>query len=143
VVVPAGGFKAKAQYRCWFDMAKTAGTGAIVISLRIGTAGTTADTAQLTWTFGAGTSVADNGVFEVVATFRTVGSGTSASIRGICQAQHNLTTTGLFNNAQTWNIIGTITGPFDSSAATNIGLSFNGGTAFSGTNTVAQATLNQ
>ena len=125
-MVAAGDFKQKGQYRCVFDLVKSAGTGAIVISVRIGTAGTTSDTAQLTFTFGSGTSVADTGVFDVVVNWRTVGSGTSAVVQGICRGTHNLATTGLFNNAAGWIIIGTPSGGFNSSAATTIGLSVNG-----------------
>ena len=54
VVVTGGDFKAKGQYRCTFDVTKSAGTGGIVISVRTGTAGTTSDTAQITFTFPAG-----------------------------------------------------------------------------------------
>ena len=43
IVVPAGGFKAKAQYRCRFDVVKSAGTGTIALNVRIGTLGTTGD----------------------------------------------------------------------------------------------------
>jgi hypothetical protein len=142
-VLNAGDFKAKGQYHCVFDMTKTAGTGAIVITVRIGTAGTTADTSQMTFTFGAGTSVADAGIFDVWVTWRSVGSGTSAVISGICKGTHNLGTTGLFNNQQVFTIIGTTSSGFNSSTATTIGLSFNGGTAFAGTNKLVQATLEQ
>jgi len=145
-VVTAGDFKAKGQYHCIFDMVKTgAGTAAPTIDIRIGTLGTTGDTSRMTFTFGAGTAVADTGHFEVVITFRTVGSGTSAVISGICRAQHNAaSTTGLWNNAgNTITIVGTVSGGFDSSTATTIGCSFNGGTSFSGTTTVVQATLEQ
>jgi hypothetical protein len=143
-VVTAGGFKAKGQYHCVFDMVKTgAGTATPIITVRIGTAGTTADTARLTFTFGAGTGVIDTGTFDLWVNFRTVGAGTSAVVQGICIGRHNLATTGLFNNADVWTIVGTPSAGFDSSAATTIGVSFNGGTSFSGTNTVVQATLNQ
>jgi hypothetical protein len=145
VVVVAGDFKAKGQYRCLLDMTKSAGTGAIVISLRVGTAGTTSDPAILTFTFGAGTSVADTGTFEIIATWRTVGSGTSAVMQGVCRAQKNAaTTTGLWNNAGTDLVIVAATSSgFNSSTATNIGVSFNGSTAFAGTTTLVQASLLQ
>jgi hypothetical protein len=145
VTVAAGDFKAKGQYHCVFDMTKSAGTGAIVISVRAGTLGTTGDTAQLTFTFGAGTSVADTGVFDVFVTWRTVGSGTSAVIQGVCRAQKNAaTTTGLWNNTGTdLVIVATTSSGFASNTFTNIGLSFNGGTAFAGTGTLVQATLVQ
>jgi hypothetical protein len=145
VTVAAGDFKAKGQYHCVFDMTKSAGTGAIVISVRAGVNGTTADTAQLTFTFGAGTSVADTGVFDVFVTWRTVGSGTSAVMQGVCRAQKNAaTTTGLWNNTGTDLVIVAATSSgFASNTFTNIGLSFNGSTAFAGTGTLVQATLVQ
>jgi hypothetical protein len=145
IVVTAGDFQAKGQYKCVFDMAKSAGTGAIVITLRIGTLGTTGDPAILTFTFGAGTSVADTGLFEVVMTWRTVGAGTSAVVQGVCRGSHLLATTGLFNNAAGWVLIGSPSpsAGFNSSTATTIGLSFNGSTAFAGTSTLVQAQLQQ
>jgi hypothetical protein len=142
-VVAAGDFKAKGQYRCIFDMTKSAGTGAIVISLRVGTAGAIGDPAVVTFTFGAGTSVADSGIFEVIANWRSVGSGTSAVVQGICRGTHNLATTGLFNNAAGFVIVGTTSSGFASNTATNIGVSFNGSTAFAGTTTLVQASLQQ
>jgi hypothetical protein len=145
VVVAAGDFKAKGQYRCVFDMTKSAGTGAIVISVRVGTLGTTGDPAILTFTFGAGTAIADTGTFEIIATWRTVGSGTSAVMQGVCRAQKNAaTTTGLWNNAGTDLVIVAATSSgFASNTATNVGISFNGSTAFAGTSTLCQATLIQ
>jgi hypothetical protein len=145
IVLSANGFQAKGQYKCVFDMTKSTGTGAIVITLRVGTAGTTADAAIQTYTFGAGTSVADTGIFEVIATWRTVGSGTSAVIQSICRGTHQLSTTGLFNNAAGWVLIGSPSpsSGFASNTATNIGISFNGSTAFAGTTQVVQAQLQQ
>lgn len=142
--VTAGDFKAKGQYKCKFDMVKTAaGTAATVITLRIGTNGSTADTSRITWTFGAGTGVIDTGTYEITVNWRTVGSGTTAVVSGICNATHNLATTGLFNNAASWTIVGTVSGGFDSSTATTMGLSFNGGASFSGTTTTVQSLITQ
>lgn len=141
IVMPAGAFKAGGQYRCIFDVAKTTGTGAIVINVRAGVNASAADVSRTSFTFGAGTSVADTGTFEVVVNLRTI--GVSTVISGFCRAQHNLATTGLFNNAAAWTIVGAIPGGYDSSAHVSIGLSFNGGTAFAGTITTVQATLTQ
>jgi hypothetical protein len=145
ITVTAGDFKAGGQYKCVFDMTKSAGTGAIVITLRVGTLGTTGDAAIQTFTFGAGTAVADTGIFEVIATWRTVGSGTSAVMQGICRGTHNLATTGLFNNAGGFIVIGSPSpsSGFASNTATTIGLSFNGSTAFAGTATMVQSQLQQ
>jgi hypothetical protein len=141
--VAAGDMKAKGQYRCLFDCTKSAGTGAIVLTVRVGTAGAIGDPAILTFTFGAGTSVADTGIFEIIATWRTVGSGTSAVMQGICRAQHNLATTGLFSNADVWTVVATTSSGFASNTATNVGVSFNGSTAFAGTVTLVQSSLLQ
>jgi hypothetical protein len=145
VPVAAGDMKAKGQYRCIFDMTKSAGTGAIVITVRVGTAGAIGDPAILTFTFTAGTSVADSGTFEIIATWRTVGSGTSAVMQGICRANKNTATAaglwGVANDSQT--IVATTSSGFNSSTATSIGVSFNGSTAFAGTSTLLQATLVQ
>jgi hypothetical protein len=145
VTVAAGDFKAKGQYHCLFDMTKSAGTGAIVITLRVGTAGSTSDAAIQTYTFGAGTAIADSGLFDVWATFRTVGSGTSAVITSVCYGRHNAATTGLFNNAQQFTVFGSPapSSGFATNTATQIGLSFNGSTAFAGTGTIVQAQLLQ
>ncbi len=139
VVVPAGAFKAKGQYHCVFDVTKSAGTGAIVIILRVGTAASTGDAARITWTFAAGTGVADSGTFDVYATWRTVGSGTSAVITGYVRAQHNLATTGLISDGTNKTIVGPTSSGFDSSTATTIGVSFNGSTAFAGSIACVQA----
>jgi hypothetical protein len=144
IVVAAGDFKLKGQYRCVFDMTKSAGTGIPVITLRVGTAGTTSDPAILTFTLpAAGTSVADTGVFEIIATWKIVGA--SAAIGGILRAQKNTTTAaglwGTISDALT--IVPAISSSFNSTAATTIGVSFNGGTAFAGSSAVAQATLVQ
>jgi hypothetical protein len=145
VVVAAGDFKAKGQYRCIFDVTKSAGTGTIVISVRSGTLGTTGDTAQLTFTFPAGTSVADVGTFEVFVNWRTIGSGTSAVIEGVCRAQKNtVTAAGLWSDTSAAKVIvAAVSSGFASTTFTNMGVSFNGGTAFAGTITTVQASLLQ
>lgn len=144
ITVPAGGFRAGAHYRCTFDMVKTAvGTQTPIIRVRIGTAGTTADTERAIFTFGNGTAAADIGQFEIFISFYSVGSGTAAVVAGTCRGRHNLATTGLFNNASGWNVNSAPSAPgFDSSTATKIGVTFNGGTSFSGTTTIVQARLN-
>ena len=144
ITINAGDFKAGAQYHCKFDMVKTAaGTNAMAINVRVGTLGTTGDGGILLFTFGPGTAIADTGTFEVWATFRSVGSGTAAVLAGICEGKHNLATTGLFNNAASWTIVSGASGGFATNTATKIGVSFNGGGSFSGTNTIVQASLTQ
>jgi len=131
--------KVGTEYRCKFDVTKTAaGTATPIISLRIGTAGTTADTARCTFTFGAGTTDVDTGLFEVVATFRTVGSGTTAVVQATATLVNNLTTLGISNAVKC--VVNTSSG-FDSSTPTVIGLSYNAGTSASHTIQMVNATL--
>lgn len=131
ITIPGGLPIVGTTYICSFDMTKTAaGVAASVISLRVGTAGSTADTARCTFTLSAGTAAADTGIVTVTATFRTVGSGTSAVLVGKFQIDSNPTTgiTSLIH------AVSNVSSGFDSTVANSIiGLSWNGGTAFSGT----------
>lgn len=137
IVIPAGQWKAKTQYRCLFDMVKTgAGTAAFTVNVRLGTLGTTGDASVCALAFAVGTAVADTGKFEVVATFRTVGSGTSAVVQGQITCDHALAATGLTTTgASGFGLINATGSGFNSTTQTTIGLSVNGGTSFSGTNT--------
>jgi len=135
----AGVWQAGMIYEAHFDMTKTAaGTAGPVVTVRLGTAGTTADTARLTLTGQAQTAAADTGIFVVTVQFRAVGA--SAVIAGGFHMFHNLATTGLTSGAQ----VSTNTGAsstFDSSTSNIIGISFNGGTSFVGTNVYCHGRL--
>lgn len=115
--------------RCYhwrFIVSKTAaGTVAPVLTVRVGTNGTTADTARLTFTWGAGTAAIDRGEIEIDALFTAVGA--SAVLRGKANFTTNLTTTGLSNAVKALQVT---SGTFDSGVANSIiGLSWNGGTS--------------
>jgi hypothetical protein len=138
--IPAGLVKAQTIYYACFDMTKTAaGSAAATVIIRIGTAGTIADTARVTFTFGAGTAAIDAGLFEVFASFRSVGA--SGVLTGICRCNHHLAATGLVSTGASGTGILTVTSAaFDTTTpASFMGISFNGGGSFSGTNTIAQA----
>jgi hypothetical protein len=140
--IPTGGLKAGTIYHLIFDVSKTgAGTATPIIYIRFGTGGSTGDTARLTFTFTAGTAVADVGTFEVWATFRTVGSGTSAVIEGTAQCRHTASaTTGLINKMD--GTLQVTSGGFDSTVANSIiGASVNGGTSAAWTVQLVQAQL--
>jgi hypothetical protein len=141
ITVPTAGMWKVATLCNWtFDMTKTAaGTAAPAIIVRMGTLGTTGDAAIATLTWAAGTAAADSGTFSVNVNFRTVGSGTSAVIQAMGQLTHQLTTTGLSNNTTNFSQILATSAGFNSTTQTIIGLSFNGGASFSGTNTLVQA----
>lgn len=129
IAIPSGSLQAKSIYRCRFALTKTAaGTATPIINVRFGTNGSTADTSRGTLTFSAQTAAADEGVFEVVVVFRTVGSGTSAVIQSSGQLRHRLSITG-FGTGVSEPEAATSAG-FDSTVANSIiGLSVNGGTS--------------
>lgn len=130
-------------WRCRFDMVKTAaGVAAFAINVRFGVNQTTADAARLTFTFGAGTAAIDTGIFEVFVHFRSIGA--AGVIAGMCRCDHHLAATGLISTgaAGTGIITNQISAGFDTTVASSfIGISVNGGAAFSGTNTIVQSKL--
>jgi hypothetical protein len=144
ISIPTGGYIVGTRYRCKFDLVKTAaGTAALAIALRIGTAASIADTAICTFTFGAGTAAVDSGYINVDAHFRTVGAATAAVVVGECTIAHALAATGITTTgASGFAQLNVVSSGFDSTvAATSVGLSVNGGTSFSGTNNIVQAEL--
>lgn len=141
ITIPSGAPVAGTIYHLVLDMVKSAGTGSPVITVRYGTAGSTADTSRCAFTFGIGTSVADTARFELYCTFRTVGSGTSAVIQGNASLICNLPLTG-FGGTTSIKSVQTTGGGFDSTVASSIiGVSFNGSTNFAGTAQLVQAEL--
>lgn len=142
VPVPTGGFVNGMRYTCVFDMVKTAaGTATPIVVVRIGALGTTADAAILTFTFAAGTAAVDTGTIVVTAHFRI--SGTAAVLVGTCEIRHALAATGITSTgASGQGQIAVVSSAFDATIAnTVIGVSFNGGTSFAGTNTLVEAEL--
>lgn len=134
------GLKAGATYRVRFSVSKTAaGIAAPKFIVRVGTNGTTADTAVLTFTGGAQTAVVDTGWFEVQATWRSVGA--TGVLQGTLFGQHTKNAaTGLIGNASP---VFEVTGAaFDTTTASlKMGLSVNGGAAASWTVTQVTAEL--
>lgn len=133
---------AGAAYHMRFDMVKTAaGTAASTVIIRFGTLNTVADAAVLTFTFSAGTAVADTGMFELWAHWRTV--GTTGVMVGVCSLNHALAATGLTSGGtggQEQKSV--VSSAFDSTvAASFISVSFNGGASFSGTSSLVEAEM--
>jgi hypothetical protein len=141
ILIPDGRLKAKTMYRCRFNVTKTgAGVAAPVITPRIGTAGTTADTARGALTFAAQTAVIDEGMFEVFTVFQTVGGGTSAVIRNVGTLVHRLSITGM--SVDVSGVKTAVSAGFDSTVAGSIiGLSVNGGASAAWTIDLVQAEL--
>ena len=140
ISIPSGYPVVGTKYKLTVALSKTAaGTAAPVLSVRIGTAGTTADTAILTFTFGAGSAAADNGILDVFAHFRTVGSGTSAVLVGVSSIRNVLASTGLTNATKVRQ--NTSSGFNSTTANLIIGASWNGGTSASHTVQLVRAEL--
>jgi hypothetical protein len=142
IAIPNSSLTAGARYKCIFNVTKTgAGTATPIIQVRIGTAGTTADTSRVTLTHSAQTAVIDEGTFEVYVTFRTVGSGTTAVIQAMSRLNHRLSITGLSTGVGEAKV-GTSAG-FDSTVSNSIiGISVNGGASAAWTVNLVQAELN-
>jgi len=125
IAIPASVLRVGALYRLTFDVSKSAaGVATPVIIVRFGTLGTTGDAARLTFTFAAQTAVADLGMFDLYAMFRTVGA--AAVLQGRASLRHGLSITGL--GVQVSQVLQVTSGAFDSSVANSIiGVSVNGG----------------
>lgn len=94
VQVPNNKLKIGAIYRCRFAMTKTAaGVAASTIDVAFGTAGTTADTARLSFSKPAGTAVADEGWVEIEVIIQGPLSAAGIAV-GEMIVGHNLSTTG-------------------------------------------------
>lgn len=125
-------------YRCRFNIVKSGGTTAPVVTIRMGTAGTVADLATAVLTFGTQTGVVDEGEMEILANFRFIGS--SAGIQGFGRLSHRLLTTGLSTTAANSFFVNTTAGQ-NLSAITKIGLSLQTGNAAGWVISVVQADL--
>ena len=93
LAIPTGKIQIGTSFRWSFNVTKTAaGTASSTYDIAIGTAGTTGDTARLSFTKPAGTADADEGMVTILAVVRSVGAS------GIVVAEltllHNLASTG-------------------------------------------------
>jgi hypothetical protein len=141
VLIPNGLPRVGTKYRCRFDMSKTAaGVATPIISLRIGPSGNITDTLRATLTFALQTAAIDAGMFDIVATFRSIGAGAAAVLQARGELRHQLSITGL-STSVSGAVFNTSAG-FDSTPTGNfIGLSVNGGAAAVWTNQIAESEL--
>lgn len=139
-VFVGGRLKVGSVYQLACRATKTAaGTAAPVWNLRVGTAGSIADTARVTWTAGAQTAAADAGLFEL--TVVVTNYSTSGVLRGLCMMEHTQTTTGFQTTAQA-QILDATSAAFDLTATgLYMGVSVNPGTAGIWTFTTVAATV--
>jgi hypothetical protein len=91
--VPQGGLKVGTTLKWKFNMTKTAaGTATSQFDIAVGTLGTVADTARVSFTKPAGTAAADEAWVEVTAVVRSVSA--TGVIVGNFLLSHNLAATG-------------------------------------------------
>lgn len=128
MILPQSRMQAGVVYRSRMTLIKTAaGTANPVFNVRIGTAGTTSDSAKLSHTTVPQTAVADEATFDVLMTFRSVGSGTAAVVAVRSLFSHDNASTGFANITRGFQAAATSAG-FDSTAAnTRVGISINPG----------------
>lgn len=99
ISVPVGKLRVGTIFKWRLSVVKTnAGTAANSIILRVGTNGTTADTAVLTFTTGTGTAAIDQALIEVDVVCRGPLSA-SGIFQGIMILTHELAITGFQNKA--------------------------------------------
>lgn len=147
VLLPSFGMQAGTKYFLQASASKTGnGTGTPVYTVRIGSAGSAADTSRLALTGPAQTAIADIGTLNILLVVRNVGA--SGVIQGTAWWEHrgtaaNTTTSGTgFANDSTGHVEGTAT-PYDNSAEGGkyIGISINGGASNAWTVTQVHAQL--
>lgn len=126
LAIPEGGLKVGSKIRFKLNMAKTAaGIAASTFDICFGTAGTTADTARVSFAKPAGTAAADEGVVTVEAIVRSIGA--AGVVVGEFSLIHNLAATG--HAVIPCVAVNTISAGFDVSAATFVGLCITTGAA--------------
>jgi hypothetical protein len=93
LAVPTSKLQVGTMFRWKFNMTKTgAGSAASTFDIAVGTAGTTADTARVSFTKPAGTAVIDEGWVDIIATVRSIGA--TGVMVGEFIMVHNLAATG-------------------------------------------------
>lgn len=127
ILIPAGALQVGTLFRWTFEMTKTAaGLAAATFDIAFGTAGSTADTARVSFTKPAGTAVVDCGRVVIEAIVRGP-VGASGVVAGHFNMTHNLAATG--HAVIPVVDVTTIAAPFDITTPTNIGLCLTGGAA--------------
>lgn len=124
VIIPTQGAAVGTTVKFTVVLTKTAAGTSVQFGLKFGTTNSASDTTVATGTAYTGTAAAETMIYEVLATFTAVGSGTSASIqayaaplrRSLTEAAITgwVSTVAAFNVVQTWAPTGfnsTVTNP--------------------------------
>lgn len=105
IAVPVDKLRVGSVFKWKLSLSKTAaGTAANSFHVRVGTAGTTADTARITFDTGTGTGVADQAQIDIMVTCRGPLSS-SGIFQGIFNLSHELATTGFHTKATRVHIV--------------------------------------
>lgn len=140
LAIPAHGLQAGTVFKWRFAATKTAaGIATPVWTVRVGTNGTTADTARITLTGVAQTAAVDAAFIELTAILRTIGA--SGVMAGILCMNHHAGATG-FANSGNGNVLQATSAGFDTTVANLIvGVSVNPGAAGVWTHQIVKAEL--
>ena len=125
IAIPAGALQVGTLLRWTITMTKTAaGTASSTFDICFGTAGTTADTARVSFAKPAGTAAGDEGVVVITAIVRGP-VGASGVVVGHFQMTHNLASTG--HATIPCVDVTTVSSAFDITTPTNIGVCLTSG----------------
>lgn len=95
LLVPTNKLRIRTVFRWRLHIAKSAAsTAALTVLIKFGTAGTTADATRCTFTTGAQTAAADEGILDITATVRGPLSA-AGIVEGGLVLTHELASTGL------------------------------------------------
>lgn len=128
ITVPQHGLQAGTIFKWVIGMTKTAaGIAAPIWNIRVGTAGTTADAARVTFTSpSAQTAATDAGQVEIYAILRNTGA--AGVMAGVLSLWHNNATTGFASVSQI--VVQATSAGFDTTTANLlVGISVNPGAA--------------
>ena len=127
ISIPPSGLRVGNVFRWTFNITKTAaGVAASTYDVCVGTAGTTADTARLSFTKPAGTAAVDEGWVTITVIVRSIGA--TGVMVGEFVMTHNRSTTGHANIPCV--AVNTVSGAFDmTTAGLKIGVCITSGAA--------------
>lgn len=115
LAVPSSKLRVGTRLRWRFGITKTAAGSTVgcAFLVKFGTAGTGADTTQLTFTLGTPTAAADTALVEIECVVRSIGA--AGVVVGVLEMAHNLAATG-FSTLPTEALVVTSAG-FDTTVA--------------------------
>lgn len=123
----AGALQAGSGFRWRFNVTKTAaGVATSTIDIAFGTAGTTADTARVSFTKPAGTAAIDEGFVEIDCIVRSINATTGTVAGEFTMTHHGNTAGHMTIPAET---LSTVSGNFDTTAPSFVGLCITSGAA--------------